>query len=82
MFIASKISNNLGVSLIKNNNKISACIAKKNEQGKAEIIFKCDKEFPFNNPLITSNAVKIFEFIIEVNNLFRRLDERGELDNL
>lgn len=72
MYIPTKVNNNYGVSLIKKNNKISACIAKKIE-GKIEPCLECDKDFPFNNPLVSSSSVKIFEFIIETNNYIRRL---------
>lgn len=80
MYIPSNSTNILGVSLIKKNNKISICLAK-NTNSKVEPIFNSDKEFPFNNPLVSSDAVKIFEFIIESNNLIKRLNEQGKIED-
>ena len=81
MFIPTKITEKLGVSLIKKNNKISICLAK-NVDGKVEPLLETDKEFPFNNPLVSGNSVKIFEFIIEANNFVKRLDIKGNIDEI
>lgn len=72
MFIPSKITNNFGVSIIKRNSKIALCIAHKNKKGEVVLIKEVDKDFPFSNPLITNNAVKTFEFIVETNNYINR----------
>ena len=73
MFIPSKITNNFGVSMIKRNSKVSLCIAQKDKNGELILLKELDKDFPFSNPLVTSNAVKTFEFIIEANNYIKRL---------
>ena len=72
MFIPSKIIDNFGVSIIKRNNKVSLCIAQKNKNGELILLKELDKDFPFSNPLITSSAVKTFEFIVEANNYIKR----------
>lgn len=73
MYIPSKITDNFGVSIIKRNSKISICVATKDKKGNVELYKDVDKDFPFSNPLITSNAVKTFEFIVETNNYIKRL---------
>lgn len=35
-------------------------------------LIPADTEFPFANPLITDSSLKMFEFIIEANNFFKR----------
>ena len=75
MYIPSKVNDNFGVSLIKRNSKISLNIASKDKEGKTLLINEVDEEFPFSNPLVTSNAVKVFEFIIETNNYIKRVLE-------
>lgn len=77
MYIPSKINYNFGVSLIKRNNKISLAIASKDKEGKVFLLKEVDKEFPFSNPLVTSNSVKTFEFIVETNNYIRRISKEG-----
>ena len=72
MFIPSKVANNFGVSFIKRNSKVALCIAEKDKSGEVVLLKDVDKEFPFSNPLITSNAVKTFEFIVEANNYIKR----------
>ena len=72
MYIPSKTNNNFGVSVIKRSSKISLCIASKDKNGEIHLLKEIDKEFPFSNPLITNDAVKIFEFIIETNNFVKR----------
>lgn len=74
MFIPSKINDNFGVSIIKRNNKISICIAKKEKDGNIVLLKDTDKDFPFSNPLITSSSVKLFEFIVETNNYIKRIE--------
>lgn len=73
MFIPSKITNNFGVSIIKRNSKISLCVAQKKENGELSLLKEVDKDFPFSNPLVTSSAVKAFEFIVEANNYIKRI---------
>lgn len=72
MYIPSKLSDNFGVSIIKRNSKVSLCIAQKDNNGEVHLLKAVDKEFPFSNPLVTSNAVKVFEFLVESNNYFQR----------
>ena len=72
MFIPSKITNNFGVSMIKRNSKVSLCVAQKDKNGELILLKELDKDFPFSNPLVTSNAVKTFEFIVEANNYIKR----------
>ena len=77
MFIPCNLNfKNLGISCIRKNNKISLAIARRNEDNAVELIDEVDSEFPFSNPLITNSSVKMFEFIIETNNLQKRLLER------
>ena len=75
MFIScNNFNTNIGVSCIKKNkNKISCHLAKK-VNGKVELI-DSDQEFPFSNPLITDSSERMFEFIIEANNLVYRLNK-------
>lgn len=73
MLIPSKITNNFGVSVIKRNSKVSLCIAQKDKNGELILLKELDKDFPFSNPLVTSNAVKTFEFIVEANNYIKRI---------
>lgn len=81
MFIPSKITNNFGVSIIKRNSKISLCIACKNKNGEVVLLKDVDKDFPFSNPLVTNNAVKTFEFIVETNNYINReLEKRKNIN--
>lgn len=72
MFIPSKITNNFGISVIKRNSKVSLCVAQKDKSGLI-LLKELDKDFPFSNPLVTSSAVKTFEFIVEANNYIKRL---------
>lgn len=68
MIIPTKIKG-IGVSLIKKNNKISMNLARINEENnKVDTLLEADSDFPFNNPLVTKDSVKIYEFIIEANN--------------
>lgn len=71
MYIPTKIDDNIGVSLIKKNSKVSLHVAKRIDN-KIKLM-DCDKDFPFNNPLVTGSAVKMFEFIIETNNFAKRI---------
>lgn len=71
MYIPSKVTNNFGVSVIKRNSKVSLHLASK-DKGKIILLKEIDKEFPFSNPLVTSNALKVFEFIVEANNYIKR----------
>lgn len=61
----------IGVSIIKKNNKISMNLAKTDEEGNTTLL-EADSEFPFSNPLVTKDAVKTFEFIIEAKNYAKR----------
>ena len=71
MFISSQINENFGVSVIKKNNKVSLHLAQKTENS-IFLIKKIDNEFPFSNPLVTNNSVRMFEFFVEANNLYKR----------
>ena len=72
MFIpCQQISDYLGISCIKKNNKISLNLAEKHYMNNVSLI-SADTEFPFANPLITDSSLKMFEFIIEANNFFKR----------
>ena len=73
MYIPSKITDNFGVSMIKRNSKLSLCVASKDKNKKISLLKEVDKDFPFSNPLVTNNAVKTFEFIVEANNYIKRL---------
>lgn len=73
MFIpCQQISDYLGISCIKKNNKISLHLAEKNDMNGNVSLIPADTEFPFANPLITDSSLKMFEFIIEANNFFKR----------
>lgn len=66
--------NNIGVSIIKKNNKISLSLAEINSKTNKvqKLLDSADSQFPFNNPLITKDAVQVFEFLIEAKNFAQR----------
>lgn len=63
----------IGVSLIKRNNKVSISLAKIKDKCVEELICG-DESFPFESPLITKDSLKVFEFIIEAKNFARRIN--------
>lgn len=75
MIISTK-DKNLGISLIKKNNKVSAHLCTLDDNGSIGKLIKADSEFPFNMPLITKDSVRLFEFIIEINNFIDRRNKK------
>lgn len=73
MIVPTNIGN-IGVSLIKKNNKVSLSLAEiDNKTNKVQkLLNSADSQFPFNNPLITKDAVQVFEFLIEAKNFAQR----------
>lgn len=73
MIVPTNISN-IGVSLIKKNNKVSLSLAEIDSKTNKvqKLLNSADSQFPFNNPLITKDAVQVFEFLIEAKNFAQR----------
>lgn len=71
MFINTKIDN-IVVSVIKKNNKISLGIMLKGKTREDNKMLHGDSLFPFSTPLVTDSALRMFEFIIEANNFAER----------
>lgn len=71
MFINTKIDN-IVVSIIKKNNKISLGIMLKGKTREDNKMLHGDSLFPFSTPLVTDSALRMFEFIIEANNFAER----------
>ena len=73
MIVPTNIDN-IGVSLIKKNNKVSLSLAEiDSKTNKVQKLLNfADSQFPFNNPLITKDAVQVFEFLIEAKNFAQR----------
>ena len=73
MIVPTNIDN-IGVSLIKKNNKVSLSLAEIDSKTNKvqKLLNSADSQFPFNNPLITKDAVQVFEFLIEAKNFAQR----------